>query len=546
MEPILRCINLSKSFGYLPVLRQISFEVAPGEVLGLAAGHGGGKSVLASILAGVEVPSEGDVYIRGKRMRWPFRARAASVEVIHQKPELVESLDVTANIFLGDEVGWPRLKGRGLKVLDEGLMDQQAAQVLGQLDAHLGSLHQLVTNLSSEQRQLVAIARALIHSSSLVIVDDPALPLSHVYQQKLLSVIRTWQRQGTAVLFISNNLDHLFEVADRIVVLRQGRCVADLPIGTTDREDVVAALVGTTDREQLTPFIWALDNYYRAREQAERLGHRQTLLEQNLATQVSALDSANLALQDAHRRLLTEREEERKALARELHDEVIQDLLSLNYELEEIGLEAEGLRPAEELADELAEVRGSIRSLVDDLRRICSNLRPPTIDSLGLGAAIQSFARDWSTRSGIRVTLNLDNQLGRLPEALELSVFRIVQEGLNNVRKHAGAEAVEVSLRRTSPATLTISILDDGRGLPRDFDLAALAEGGHYGLLGISERLALVEGRLHIQNRQDGGALLRAEMPIPRLRTHPEKNGADRATQRTTRSSAAGQGSGVS
>jgi signal transduction histidine kinase len=533
MEPVLRCINLSKSFGYLPVLRQISFEVAPGEVLGLAAGHGGGKSVLASILAGVEVPSEGDVYISGKRMRWPFRARPAGVEVIHQKPELVGTLDVTANIFLGDEVGW---HGRGgMKVLDEGRMDKQAAQVLGQLDAHLDSLHELVTNLSSEQRHLVAIARALIHPARLVIVDEPALPLSHAYQQKLLSVIRNWQREGTAVLFISNNLDHFFEVADRIVVLRQGRCVADLPTGTTDREEVVAALVGTTDREQLTPFIWALDNYYRAREQAERLGHRQTLLEQNLATQVSALDSANLALQDAHRRLLTEREEERKALAREIHDEVIQDLLSLNYELEEIELEAEAPSHEEKLVDELAEVRATIRSLVDDLRRICSNLRPPTIDSLGLGAAIQSFTRDWSTRAGVRVTLDLDDQLGRLPEALELSIFRIVQEGLSNVRKHAGAEAVEVGLRRTAPGTLIISIADDGRGLPRDFDLATLAEGGHFGVLGISERLALVEGRLHIQNRPGGGALLKAEIPVPRVGIRAERVGADRVSQRTAR-----------
>src|SRR5579859_4239708 len=104
IEPVLRCINISKSFGALPVLQQVSFSIAPGEVLGLAGRSGAGKSVMAQILAGVETPSEGDLYISGRRVHWPFRARQAGVEVIHQKPALAERLDITANIFLGDEV----------------------------------------------------------------------------------------------------------------------------------------------------------------------------------------------------------------------------------------------------------------------------------------------------------------------------------------------------------------------------------------------------------------------------------------------------------
>src|SRR5438477_2119372 len=123
METILRCINLSKSFASLKVLRQVSFEVTPGEVVGLAAGHGGGKSVLAAILAGTQVPSEGDVYIGERRMRWPFRARSVGVEVIHQEAELVEQFDIAANIFLGDEIG--SLRGRIVRMLDERRMDQR-------------------------------------------------------------------------------------------------------------------------------------------------------------------------------------------------------------------------------------------------------------------------------------------------------------------------------------------------------------------------------------------------------------------------------------
>ena len=107
MEPLLRCINLTKTFGALPVLRQISFEVAPGEVVGLAGRSGAGKSVLAALLAGIERPTEGDLYVNGHRLRWPVDARAAGIAVIHQQPDLVEQLDITANIFLGNELGWP-------------------------------------------------------------------------------------------------------------------------------------------------------------------------------------------------------------------------------------------------------------------------------------------------------------------------------------------------------------------------------------------------------------------------------------------------------
>lgn len=526
MEPILRCINLSKSFGSLPVLRQVSFDVAPGEIVGLAGRSGAGKSVLSEIIAGVEAPSEGDLYVAGRRVLWPFRARSAGIAVIRQQPELAERLDITTNIFLGDELGWPPAGG-WLKLPSRRRMDQRATEVLAQLDTRFGSLREKVANLSSEQRQLVAIARALVRPAKLVVVDEPTQQLSYANQQRLLALIRSWQRAGAAVLFSSNNLDHLFAVSDRIVVLRQGGCVADLRVDQAGREDVVAALVGMTDRQQLTPIIWALDSYYRAREEAEKIGHQQTLLEQNLAAQdslnrqlidqlavqVSALDSANLALQDAQRRLLTEREQERKSLARELHDQVIQDLLSVNYQLEEI--ESEAMERA--LADDVADARASIRGLVDDLRRICGVLRPPTIDSLGLGAALQSYTRDWSSRTGVRVTLELDDGLGRLPEAIELSIFRIVQEGLSNVRKHAHATEVRVGLRHTSPRTLMIALADNGQGLPRGFDLAALAPGGHYGLLGISERVALLEGRLVVQNQPGGGALIQAEIPHPRV-----------------------------
>ncbi len=530
MEPLLKVSNLSKSFGTLPAVQRVSFEVYSGEVVGLAGQSGSGKSVLAMLLAGLYAPSEGEIYFAGRRLRWPFRARAMGIEVIHQKPDLAEHLDIASNIFLGSEPGWPAIGG-WLKVPNRRQMNKEAARILLQLDVHFNTLREKVSNLSSEQRQMIAIARVMTRPARLIIIDEPTGLLSYSYQQKLLSLIQMWQQQGTAILFGSNNLDHLFAVTDRIIALRAGRKVAEHRTDETNREEIVAALVGTTDRRQLTPAIWALDSYYRAREQAEKLRHQQRMLERDLAAQdtikrqlidqlaaqVDALDNANQALQAAQRRLLTEREQERKHLARELHDQVIQDLLSVNYQLEEI--EAEGdVRP--DLKRELTQVRNSIRALVDELRRICGDLRPPTIDSLGLGAALQSYTRDWAERTGISVTLDLDPDLGRLPEPIELSIFRIVQEGLSNVRKHAHATAVQICLKHTSPRTLMISIADNGWGLDQGFDLSALSAKGHYGLLGISERVALLGGRLRLQNQADGGLLLQVEIPHPRV-VHP-------------------------
>ncbi len=527
MDPLLRAINLSKSFGTLPAVQRVSFEVYPGEIVGLAGRSGSGKSVLAMLVACLEIPHEGDIYFANRRLQWPFQPRALGIEVIHQEPILAENLDITGNIFLGNEIVWP-VTGKWLNVPNQLQMDKEAARILEQLDVQFDSLRENVANLSSEQRQLIAIARVMTRSAKLIFVDEPTTLLSYTYQQKLLSLLQTWQQQGVSIIFSSNNLEHLFAVADRIIVLRQGRHVANYRTDETTREEVVATLLGTTERQQHTPAIWALDSYYRAREQAEKLRRQQMLLERDLVAQdtlnqqlidqleeqVSALDKANLALQAAQRRLMTEREQERKHLARELHDQVIQDLLSTNYQLEEIETNEDA---AAVLKGELANIRQDIRELVEDLRRICGNLRPPTIDSLGLGAALQSYTRQWTERSGISVTLILDSNLGRIPEPIELSIFRITQEALSNVRKHAQASSVEICLKHTSPRMLMISVADNGLGIDTNFDLSVLSAEGHYGLLGISERVALLRGRLTLKNQADSGLLLEVEIPHPRV-----------------------------
>ncbi|MCB9433737.1 MAG: ATP-binding cassette domain-containing protein [Ardenticatenaceae bacterium] len=531
MTPLLEINRISKKMGNLTALRRVSLTVAPQEVVGVADRGEVGKMALFRILGGALAPDKGEVALNGRWLQWPFHAQPLGINMLYPEPALVDGLDVTSNIFLGNELGWPILDN-WLRVPNQRRMDEEAQKLLASLDVRLPSLRLKAANLSNEQRQLVAIAQLLVRPSKLIMVDNPGRVLSHPYQEKLLGLIREWQQRETAVLFSSNNLDHLFAVADRIIVLRQGNLVANLRTDETSREEVVAALVGTDDRQQHTPVLWALDSYYRARKQAETLQHNQMLLQRDLAAQdslnrqllnqlsdqVKALDSANNALQDAQRRLLTEREEERKYLARELHDQIMQDLLSLNYQLEEIEDKA---AQSLEIIDDVVDIRSSIRELVEELRRVCGNLRPPTIDSLGLGAALQSLTRNWSERTGIVVDLTLDANFGRLPEPIELSIFRIVQEGLNNIWKHANATQVQISLTHTSPRLLLISIADNGTGLTEPSDLASLSNAGHYGLLGISERVALMGGRLNFHNQRSSGLLLQVEIPHPRFEKRP-------------------------
>ncbi len=531
MQPVLQVINLCKNFGALSALAHVNLDISPGEVVGLAGRSGSGKSVLINLLAGLYEPSSGDVYFDGQRVSVfrPHVMRALGIEVIHQKAELAENLDIISNIFLGSELG-RSLGVPWLRRPDQKHMEREAGRILDRLSVHFESLRAKARDLSGENRQIIAIARAMVRPARLMVVDEPVVTLSFAINKTLLGLIQEWRASGTAVIIASSSLDDLFAVTDRLVVLRDGQKVAERLTDATTLEEIVGLVVGSPEHEPITPIIWALDSYYRARQQAEQLRHQQTLLESNLAAQdtlnkqlveqlaqqLHSLDSVNVALQEAQRRLMTEREEERKLLARELHDDIIQDLLSVSFSLEDLAgrLESPAAGPAD---DELQELRFTIRQLIENLRRICGDLRPPTLDSLGLGAAIQSYAHDWSERTGIALKLDIAPDLGRLPEDTELSVFRIVQEGLRNVHKHSDASAVTLCVEHTTPRSLRISLSDDGRGVSESFDLATLIKQGHYGLLGVSERVALLGGRLQLRSQSNGGLCLEVEIPHRRV-----------------------------
>lgn len=521
--PLLKLVNLSKHFGSLTALEGVTLTVEPGEVVGLVGRRGAGKSTLLHLLAGIYSPSSGEICFDGRPIRVTSleQAQRLGIQMVHQKPLLAENLDVTANISLGREYTRPR----GFGFPNYARMVRRATAVLADLGVPSSILHEKTTNLSDEQRQIVAIARALCHPARLILLDDSLSSLSFQRQERLLDQISALARKGIALIIASDNLKHLFAVTHRIVVLYEGRVTADRMTSESTPREIVELIVGTTRQEQVTPIIWALENYHAAQQQAEELGKVQATLRESLEAQdslnqqllrrlrdqVEALDQLNLALQATHRRLLTEREQERKHLARELHDQVIQDLLSFNYRLEEVESDSDGDRQRRELTA----IRSGIRRVVGDLRQLCSDLRPPTIDSHGLTAAIRSHAEEWAEKSGVALSLEIDPRLGRLPEPIELSVFRIVQEGLNNIRKHAAARQVQLCLKRTATASLLVRLADDGTGLGTPLDLAALSASKHFGLLGISERVALLGGTLQIESPPGGGVVLQVEIPSP-------------------------------
>jgi signal transduction histidine kinase len=549
-EELLRVENLSKNFNRLPVLKDVTFSLARGEVIGLVGRQGAGKSTLLHLLSGAMPPSSGTISFEGVPHRFTNRIQAQklgietvyqtsglinrfgfsidlfsdrdfSFEITRRTSGLVEQFNVTQNILLGREI--KRIPSLG--VIDQDRMIEVSRGLLAEFDLSPELSSEQVRNLTDEQRQVVMLVRSLYRSCRLLLLDDILPVLSFRRQEILLDKIKKLASQGTSVIISSDNLKHLFTVTDRILVLYEARMVADRRTAESTPREIVELIVGSSRQEQVSPLIWALESYHAAQQQSEELRRTQASLQESLVAQDSinrqlaerlrnqfiALDQLNAALQATQRRLITEREDERKALARELHDQIVQDLLGLNYRLEEV----ESIEKSIALQRDIASIRQGIRNLVSELRQMCSDLRPPTIDHHGLSAAIDSFASEWADRNDIQLHLEIDPALGRLPETIELSVFRIVQEGLNNIRKHAAARRVRLSLQSTSSANLLLRLEDDGQGLPAPTDLASLSAGKHFGLVGISERVALLGGYMNIESSRGNGTILQVEIPSP-------------------------------
>jgi ABC-type sugar transport system ATPase subunit len=245
-EPVLRARGIDKSFGAVRVLESVDFEVRPGEVVALIGDNGAGKSTLINILTGVLRPDSGEIFFEEKRVRFatPHEARERGIETVYQDLAVAPQLDAVSNIFLGREHRRAGILGR-LGFLDGSRMRQETEDQLTDLRVRLSSLEKPLSTLSGGQRQGVAVARAVMWASKVVIMDEPTAALGVAQVEMVLDLIRRVRDTGIPVVFISHNMPHVFEVADRISVLRLGEMVAELDPATATTDDAVAAMTGS-------------------------------------------------------------------------------------------------------------------------------------------------------------------------------------------------------------------------------------------------------------------------------------------------------------
>jgi D-xylose transport system ATP-binding protein len=238
-DPILELRGVSKSFGAVQALYQVDFHVAPGEVMALVGDNGAGKSTLIKCIAGIHPSDEGETFFEGEKVNihGPKDAAALGIEVVYQDLALADNLDVVQNMYLGRE------EIDGFRRLDETAMEARAKDTLKGLSVTtIRSVRQTVAGLSGGQRQSVAVAKAVMWNSKVVILDEPTAALGVAQTKQVLDLVQRLGQQGLAVILISHNLHDIFQVADSITVLRLGQNVAEFKRKETNQQEVVEAI----------------------------------------------------------------------------------------------------------------------------------------------------------------------------------------------------------------------------------------------------------------------------------------------------------------
>lgn len=242
-RPILECKGVSKRFGAVRALHQVDFEVRPGEAMALVGDNGAGKSTLIKGIAGIYPFDGGTVKFAGEpvHIHGPRDASRLGIEIVYQDLALCDNLDVVANMYLGRE------KIHAGLLLDEASMEHSARDTLDSLSVTtLVSVRQTVAGLSGGQRQAVAVAKAVMWNSKVVILDEPTAALGVAQTRQVLDLVRALRDRGLGVVIISHNLHDVFEVADRIAVLRLGQKVAQYETAETTQQEVVHAITAGT------------------------------------------------------------------------------------------------------------------------------------------------------------------------------------------------------------------------------------------------------------------------------------------------------------
>ncbi|MGE0239574.1 MAG: ATP-binding cassette domain-containing protein [Parvibaculaceae bacterium] len=236
--------NVTKRFGGLHALDDVSLDVRRGEVLGLLGDNGAGKTTLVKIIAGVYQPTAGEILCNGvvERISSPDRAHHLGIETVFQDLALVPNLAVADNFFIGREMTYDIVPGL-IRLLRKRKMEADAAETLKQLDIHIPSLRVNVDTLSGGQRQAIAIARAIRWKANLVILDEPTAALSVPEQNKVLELARRLARQGVAVIYITHNMNDVMAVTDRIALLYRGKLAGELLTKQTNQNEIVSMIM---------------------------------------------------------------------------------------------------------------------------------------------------------------------------------------------------------------------------------------------------------------------------------------------------------------
>jgi len=237
--PILELKGVSKRFGAVQALHEVNFDVRAGEVMALVGDNGAGKSVTIKCIAGIYAIDDGQIFFDGNPVTigGPKDSAALGIEIVYQDLALADNLDVVQNMYLGRE------EVTRARALDEVKMEQRCSETLSSLSVTtIRSVRQTVASLSGGQRQSIAVAKAVMWNSRLVILDEPTAALGVAQTRQVLDLVRRLADQGLAVVIVSHNLHDIFEVADRITVLRLGQDVARFNIKETTQREVVEAI----------------------------------------------------------------------------------------------------------------------------------------------------------------------------------------------------------------------------------------------------------------------------------------------------------------
>src|SRR5256886_1485180 len=250
-KPILEARGLVKKYGQVIALNGADFEIYPGEILAIIGDNGAGKSTLIKALSGALQPDEGEISLGGERVRFraPRDARRAGIETVHQDLAVAPALDMASNACFGRETRRRGPLGSLLRLLDKRGMRREARRQFEELGIGVQSMGEAVGNLSGGQRQGVAVARAAAWARRLVIMDEPTAALGVKETGQVIDLIKRVRERGLPVILISHDMPHVFELADRIHIMRLGRRVAVVTPKTHTMPEVVAIMTGATPSE---------------------------------------------------------------------------------------------------------------------------------------------------------------------------------------------------------------------------------------------------------------------------------------------------------